>query len=147
MEDARKVAIGRFVLRSREHLAAVRPTRGVLGLETLFYADEVRSPDEVGAPAGEVPVSDRELTLARQLIDSLVTDWEPDRYRDSYRERVMELIESKARDEEMVVERPPVAPVVPDLMEALRASVEAARERRVATDGARRAKGRRSASP
>jgi DNA end-binding protein Ku len=147
MEDAGKVAIGRFVLRSREHLAAVRPTRGVLGLETLFYADEVRAAEEVGAPVGDAQVSERELKLAGQLIASLATEWLPDRYLDSYRERVLQLIESKARGEELVVEPTSVAPVVSDLMSALRASVEAARERRAATDGAPRAKSRRSASP
>jgi DNA end-binding protein Ku len=135
MEDAGKVAIGRFVLRSREHLAAVRPTRGVLGLETLFYADEVRAPEEVGAPIGDVQISKRELALARQLIESLATEWDLDRYRDSYRERVLELIEARARGEEMVVEEQvEPAPAVPDLMAALRKSVEAAKRRRAGTE-------------
>jgi DNA end-binding protein Ku len=148
MEDAGKVAIGRFVMRSREHLAAVRPMREILALETLFYADEVRSPQEVGAPPVHREVSERELKLARQLIDFLATEWQPDRYRDSYRERVLELIEAKARGEEMVVEQAPVAPVVPDLMAALRASVDAAKGRHAdGQEQQRTAKRRRSATP
>jgi DNA end-binding protein Ku len=138
MQDSGKVAIGRFVLRSREHLAAIRPREGVIGLETLYYADELRSPDEAGVPARDPKVSDRELAMARQLIESLATEWEPERYQDTYRSRVLDLIESKAAGTEFVVEAPAApAPEVPDLMAALKASVEAARDRR---------KGRASAS-
>jgi DNA end-binding protein Ku len=145
MEEAGKVAIGRFVMRSREHLAAVRPMRGVLALETLFYADEVRTAEDVGASTLDREVSVRELKLARQLIDFLATDWKPERYRDTYRDRVLELIESKARGEEMVVEQARSAPVVPDLMAALRASVDAAKDRRSGEED-RPAKRRRSAT-
>ncbi|HEX9235033.1 MAG TPA: Ku protein [Actinomycetota bacterium] len=130
MQDSGKVAIARFVLRTREHLAAVRPMDGVIGLETLFYADEVRPPAEIGLPLPAQRISERELTMARALVESLATAWEPERYRDTYRERVLELIEAKARGEELVIEAPPSPPAVPDLMAALRASVEAARQRR-----------------
>jgi DNA end-binding protein Ku len=148
MEDAGKVAIGRFVMRSREHLAAVRPMRGVLALETLFYADEVRAGEDVGASPPDREVSDRELKLAGQLIDFLAAEWQPERYRDTYRERVLELIEAKARGEEMVVDQAPVAPVVPDLMAALRASVDAAKGRHAdGQEQQRTAKRRRSATP
>jgi DNA end-binding protein Ku len=133
MADAGKVAIARFVLRSREHLAAIRPMEGVIALETLFYADEVRSPKEIGLPAGRPMVAERELAMARQLIESLVTEWDPARYADTYRERVLELIEAKARGEELVTAEPPSEPpAVPDLMAALKASVEAAKGRRAA---------------
>jgi DNA end-binding protein Ku len=143
MGDSEKVAIARFVLRSREHLAAIRPMEGVIALETLFYADEVRSPSEIGLPAAQSRVSDRELSMARQLIESLVTEWDPNRYGDSYRERVLELIQAKARGEELVIEEAPAQPpAVPDLMAALKASVEAAKGRRAAERGTRAEPGR-----
>lgn len=125
MEEAGKVAVGSFVLRTKEHLVAVRPMDGMLALETMFFADEVRGTEELGLPRTAAEVDQRQLRMARQLIDSLSTEWDPARYRDEYRERVLELIEAKAEGKEVVVEerREEGAPV--DLMEALRASVEA----------------------
>src|SRR5918996_499405 len=81
MEEAEKVAIGRFVMRTREYLVAVRPAEHVLMLETLYYADEVRDPKEVWVPSIEEP-SERELRLAHQFVESLGGGWEPDRHRD-----------------------------------------------------------------
>lgn len=133
MEDAGKVAIARFVLRTKQYLAAVRPARGVLVLETLFFADEVRDPqrdiDDVPDDAAEL--GERELRIATQLIDSLTSDWEPERYHDTYRERVLELIERKAEGDEIVVEHQAAeGGEVIDLMAALEASVAAARQER-----------------
>ena len=128
MEEAGQVGIGRFVLRTKEHLAAIRPRDGAIGLETLFYGDEVRPVDEFGNLPVRAEVSDREVAMARQLIDLLATEWDPTRYQDTYRERVMALIEGKVGDGELV-EEPEAAepPRVADLMAALKASVEAAR--------------------
>ncbi len=142
MEEAGYVAIGRFVLRTREHVAAVRPSNGTLMLETLFRSDEVRDPAELGLRSGEEP-SERELQVAVRLIDALATDWDPARYPDDYRERVLEMIRSKAGPAPDILPRPEgpeEEPAVFDLMEALKQSVEEARK-------ARRAEERKSTKP
>jgi DNA end-binding protein Ku len=130
MEDAGKVAIGRFVLRSRQQLCALRSSDDVLMLSTMLFGDEVNSPDrldELGALA-DVEASEREVTMARQLIESLAAPFEPERFRDEYRERVMELIERKAAGEEIAIQPTAEAPAeVPDLMAALEASLAAVR--------------------
>jgi DNA end-binding protein Ku len=127
MERAGKVGIARFVLRTKEYLAAIRPVGPAAVLETLFYADEVRPASELYLPVG-IEVSERELKVAGQLIGILATEWEPARYRDTYRERLLELLESKAAGRRVVVPEEPERPTaVPDLLAALRASVEAAR--------------------
>jgi DNA end-binding protein Ku len=126
MKESGKVAIARVVIRSKEHLVAVRPRDDVLTMETMLFADEVIPPDALDElPAdGKVKTSKRELDMARQLIDSLSGDFEPEKYRDEYRERVLELIERKAQGEEVVIEAPPEEPKkVPDLMAALEASI------------------------
>ena len=130
MEDSGKVAIARVVLRSKEHLVAIRPRSGVLAMETMLFADEVISPDSLDELSGdgEVATSDRELTMAKQLIDSLTSEFEPEKYRDEYRERVLDLIERKAQGETVVIEAPAEEPAkVPDLMAALEASIASAK--------------------
>ena len=99
MRESGKVAIARVVLRSKEQLVAIRPAPGdVLMMETMIFADEVVPPDEIDdLPVDEdLKASERELKMAQQLIDSLSSDFEPDKYRDEYREKVLELIERKA---------------------------------------------------
>jgi DNA end-binding protein Ku len=126
MKESGKVAIARVVLRSKENLVAIRPRDGVLTMETMLFSDEVIPPDDLDeAPEdGKRKTSKRELDMARQLIDSLSGDFEPDKYRDEYRERVLDLIERKAEGEEVVLEAPPEEPKkVPDLMAALEASI------------------------
>jgi DNA end-binding protein Ku len=125
MAELKKVAIGRIIMRSKERLVAIRPVDGVLCVETMRYADEVLSPQAVlpeGAEAAE-PTA-RELEMAEQLIEALAGDFEPEKYEDSYREQLMELIEKKAAGEEIVAE--PVVEEqgkVVDLMAALEASL------------------------
>jgi DNA end-binding protein Ku len=129
MQESDKVAVARVVLRSKEQLVAIRPARdGVLMMETMIFADEVVPTDEIDElpEAKELKVSDREVKMAQQLIDSLSSDFEPEKYRDEYREKVLELIERKAAGEEIAVQ--PEAPEpkkVPDLMAALEASLAA----------------------
>ena len=129
MQQAGKVAIARVVLRSKEQLVAIRPAPGgVLMMETMIFADEVIPPGALDdlPEADELKVSERELKMAQQLIDSLTTDFEPAKYQDEYREKVLELIERKAAGEEIAVQ--PEAPQpkkVPDLMAALEASLAA----------------------
>jgi DNA end-binding protein Ku len=132
MEDSGKVAVARVVLRSKEHLVAIRPREGALAMETMLFADEViaaESLEELAAADGDVQTSDRELAMANQLIESLASDFEPDKYRDEYRERVLDLIERKAQGETIVIEEPAAEPEkVPDLMAALEASIAGAKK-------------------
>jgi DNA end-binding protein Ku len=129
MRESGKVAIARVVLRTKENLVAIRPAPGnVLMMETMIFADEVVPPDEIEdlPEAKELKASERELQMAQQLIDSLSSDFEPEKYHDEYREKVLELIERKAAGEEIAVQ--PEAPEpkkVPDLMAALEASLAA----------------------
>lgn len=153
MRRASRVAIGRFVLRSRPHLVAIRPVEGALVLQTLFFSDEVREPKEVEGLPVLVEPDEREVEVAVTLIDLLAASWEPGRYRDEYRERVLELIRAKAQTEGAVVEAPlqpaPAGAGVEDLLAALRASVEALRAQRAqgsrrGREAAGRAPGRRA---
>jgi DNA end-binding protein Ku len=132
MEDSGKVAVARVVLRSKEHLVAIRPRDGALAMETMLFSDEVIPPEsleELAAGDGDVQTSDRELAMANQLIDSLASDFEPGKYRDEYRERVLDLIERKAQGETIVIEEPEAEPEkVPDLMAALEASIASAKK-------------------
>jgi DNA end-binding protein Ku len=143
MERSERVAIGRFVLRSREHLVLIRPTAGLLGLETLYFADEVRRGEGrwvAALAAVEAELSPRELDMAERLIEALGAEWDPAHYEDPYRERVLDLIRSRAPQEAPgPVEEEPAASVT-DLMAVLRASVDAAKEAR----GPRGRRGRRA---
>lgn len=147
MERAERVAIATFVMRSKQYLAAVRPQGDVLTLETMYFADEVRDPVE---EIDQLPVrhsfKSRDLDMAVSLIDSMSTEWDPTNYRDTYRDRVNELIEAKRRGEEVVTEGvPETAENVVDLMSALRASVEAAGKHRPGNAGTDRALATRKA--
>ena len=131
MREQGKVAIGRVVIRQKESLVAVRPiaTGEVLGLTTMIFADEVVDPstiDELDA-LEDVEAGQRELKMAQQLIESLSSDWDPEQYTDTYRERVLELIEKKAAGEEIAVQPAEEPKPVPDLMAALEASIKAAK--------------------
>ena len=128
MKDSERVGIARVVLRSKQYLCAVRPLGDALVLTTMNFADEVVDQQEIDDLPDHQEASDRELTMARQLIDTLTTAFEPDRYQDTYRERLMELIQAKAEGQELVVQ-PEAAPApVVDLMAALEASLAASRE-------------------
>ena len=133
MEDAGKVAVGTFVMRSKQYLAALRPVDGRLMLSTMAFADEVVDPagiDELG-DLDDVKLNAKELAMAEQLVQSLSADFEAERFRDSYREQVLELIAKKAAGEAFEAPEPAAAaPQVIDLMAALEASVKAAKEAR-----------------
>ena len=133
MEASGKVAIGRFVMRNKQYTAAIRAEEGRLVMSTLVYADEVIDPADIDELQGldSVEVNDKEVAMAEALVASLAGDFEPEKYRDEYREEVMALIQMKADGEEF--ELPEVAsekPKVVDLMAALEASVAAAKEAR-----------------
>lgn len=133
MEESNKVAIGRFVMRNKQYTAAIRAEEGRLIMSTLAYADEVLDPamiDEL-AELDDVTVSKKEVAMAESLVASLTAAFEPEKYRDEYREQVLDLIEIKASGEafelpETEVEKPKVV----DLMAALEASVAKAKEAR-----------------
>ena len=137
MRDAGRVAIARVVLRQKEHLVALRATEDVLIMATLVFADEVVSPstlDELGD--ADVPVTERELKVARQLIEMLSGPFVATDYRDDYREAVLALIERKVAGEQIAVAPPAPPPAAaPDLMAALQASVEAVGKYNARWDG------------
>jgi DNA end-binding protein Ku len=128
MREAGKVGIGRVVLRSKQQLCALRPTDEALTLTTMLFGDEVLAPDRIDEldALSEAEATARELTMAQQLIDSLSNEFDPTKYRDEYRERVLELIERKAAGEEIAVQPQTEEPApAPDLMAALEASLAA----------------------
>ena len=133
MRATGKVAIARVVIRSKEQLVALRPMGDVLGMATMIFADEVAPAErlEEVAEASEVKTTKRELEVAEQLVGSLAGDFEPDKYRDSYREQVLAMIERKAQGQEIAVQPAAEerATPAPDLMSALKASLEAVRAR------------------
>jgi DNA end-binding protein Ku len=130
MRRADRVAIGRFVMRTKQYLAAIRASGDALVLETMYFGDEVRDPADLDLPA-DVDLSDRELRIADQLIGSLTVGFDPMAYEDTYRERVLGLIDRKAKGEDVVVEeREERTDEVTDLMAALEASVTSIRDAR-----------------
>jgi DNA end-binding protein Ku len=131
MEKTGRVAIARVVIRSKEQLVAVRPMGVALGMATMLFPDEVLPAERVDeiAEAADAKTTQRELEIAKQLVESLAADFEPDKFRDNYREEVLQLIERKAEGKEIAVQPPheEVAAPAPDLMSALKASLDAVR--------------------
>jgi len=131
MRETGKVGIAKVVIRQKEALVALRPHGELLQMDTLIYFDEIVPQDRIDErPDDTVEITDRELQIAKQLVESLATDWEPGRYKDEYREKVLQLIEQKAAGEEIAVQSAAEeeAPV-PDLMSALKASLDAVKGR------------------
>jgi len=128
MVESRKVAIAKVVIRQKENLVAIRPMEGgVLGMSTMIFADEVVPADRLDDLPGDIETKEQEVEMARMLIDSLASDFEPEKYEDTYREEVLALIERKAEGKEIAVQpaaEEEAAPV-PDLMAALKASLDA----------------------
>jgi DNA end-binding protein Ku len=141
MRQTGKVAIARVVIRSKEQLVAIRPMGDALGMATMIFPDEVLPPERLDeiVDAAEVNTTKRELDIAEQLIDSLAGHFDSDKYRDTYREEVLALIERKAQGKAIAVQPAPeeVAAPAPDLMSALKASLDAVRAREGDSGGAR----------
>ncbi len=126
MEDQGKVALARVAIRAKETLAIVRTYKDrFLLLETMYWADEVRSGEELNVPR-EAELGERELAMAKTLIETLTADFEPAKYRSRQREAMAELIQKKIQGKEVVKQPEPRREVI-DLMEALRRSVEKAK--------------------
>jgi DNA end-binding protein Ku len=132
LKESGRVGIGRFVLRTKPHLVALRPMDRVLALETLYFGDEVR---DAGALVGRLDpgsVSQREIDISKQLVEALASEWDPSRFADEYREELLRMIAERTPER---VEEPDEEPVedagsrIKDLMETLRQSVEQAKAR------------------
>jgi DNA end-binding protein Ku len=149
MRETSRVAIARVVIRQKESLVAIRPLadHDVLEMATMLFADEIVDPERLDdIPAAEdVKTNKRELDIAKQLVESLAGEFEPEKYKDTYREAVLAMIEKKAAGEEIVMapEEEEAAPV-PDLMSALKASLDAVRERTGDEDGEDKPKRKRA---
>jgi DNA end-binding protein Ku len=124
LEETGRVAIAKIVIRNKQHLAAVRPLGDTLVLETMYYADEVRKPDEVPKPR----VQPAEVEMAKTLIENLAAKWDPGKYHDNYRNRLLDLLEKKAEGEPLPEPSQEKPGEVVDLMEALRQSVAATKK-------------------
>jgi DNA end-binding protein Ku len=144
MESSGKAAIARFVFRNKEHLSAIRASDGVLTLTTMRFHDEVVPPSDLddALPDKKPKVAKKEQQMAEQLIDSLSTEFEPDSYRDEYREQLLALIEQKAEGKEIVAPEAeePKATKAPDLMAALEESIAAVKDKGSSGDGKKAAK-------
>jgi DNA end-binding protein Ku len=153
MSETQRVAIGKVVMRQKEYLAAVRPLDGALALNTMLFADEIVPLDAIeGIPGRRTKVPPQQLKMAKQLIDSLTSEFEPEQYRDEYRGRVDQLIRRKAKGETVEVEEAPEKrATVVDLMDALRQSLEqpggsARRSTKKTKSASRRASSRKRSS-
>jgi DNA end-binding protein Ku len=141
MSDSELAAIAKFVMRDRQYLGALRVRDGVITLEQLHFADEIRPVDEI-KPKG-AKVDSRELKMAAQLIESFTSDWKPEQYEDTYRDALMKIIDAKRKGKEVRKAAPVEEEEPPDLLAALRASIERASrgQRRPEKTAARRRAG------
>jgi DNA end-binding protein Ku len=146
LEKTGRIAIAKFALRDRERLVSVRPLDGVLLLNTLHWPDEIRATDDLDLPEG-VSVSAKEIAMAETLVEAMATKFEPDEFKDEYKEAIEEIVKAKVQGKEDLIEAPEAAAetTVVDLMAALKASVERAKKeerapRRAARDRATESK-------
>jgi DNA end-binding protein Ku len=139
LQSAGMVGIGRFVLRTKPHLVAIRPLEKTLALETLFFGDEVRSPEEFAVRPVDIAVSDREVKTARQLIGAMAATWSPSAHADAYREELLTLLRSKSPAVPAPIVESTAVSEIGDLMAALRSSVDAAKQRQAKAAKSKRA--------
>ncbi len=127
LEETGMAAVGRFVLWNKENLCLVRAHEGALVLELLYYAEDIRSSREIVEAVAEIEVKEAELTMARQLVESLAGSFDPSEFRNTYREELRAMLERKLQGEEVVRPEPVAQAPVVDLMEALKQSIAAAK--------------------
>jgi DNA end-binding protein Ku len=128
MQDAGMAAVGKFVLWGKENLCLIRPLGESLVLETLYFAEDIRPRAEIDEAVEETDVKDPELAMARQLVESLVGDFDPEDYENEYRNELRAMLEAKLAGQEIARPEPaPEAPVI-DLMDALKQSVAQAQQ-------------------
>jgi DNA end-binding protein Ku len=127
LEESKKVGIAKVVIKTRQYLAGVKPEDGVLALELMHFADELADPEKLHVPK-KTEVGKREMTMAKSLIDSMSSKWNPEKYKDDYREALMEVIEEKVEaGGKEIEEKPKKAPKptkVIDLVSVLQKSLE-----------------------
>ena len=121
LEETGKVGIAKVVIRNKQHLAAVRPYEGTLVLETMYYADEVRKPEQGD---GKVELKKPEVEMAKSLVENLSESFDPAKYDDTYRKELLELLRAKAKGKKLPEPKEEEGGEVVDLMAALRESVE-----------------------
>jgi DNA end-binding protein Ku len=131
LEQTGRVAIAKVVIRNKQHLAAIRPVNDTLVLETMYYADEVRQPEDAPTPQVRAP----EVEMAKTLIENLAGKWDPAKYHDRYRSELLELLRKKAKGQKLPEPSSEQEGEVVDLMEALRQSVAATKKRGRAAAG------------
>ena len=125
MEDSELAGVAKFVMRDKQHLGALRIRDGVITLEQLYFADEIRPTDEL--KPSRARVSQQELEMAGRLIESFTTEWKPEKYKDTYRDELCAIIRAKRKGEEIHA-APELAEEEPaDLLTALRESIERSR--------------------
>jgi DNA end-binding protein Ku len=148
LEETGKVAVAKIALRDREHLCALQPADGLMLMNTLHWPDEIRSTEGLKGLDGDVKVNPKELQMAMSLVESLAEEtFDPSRYQDDYHDALMKVVNAKVEGEEIVAApEPEAAPKVMDLMEALKASVEAAKKQRADKAPAKKPAARRKAS-
>src|SRR5438874_13399323 len=129
LEETGKVAIAKVVIRNKQHLAAVRPVGDTLVRETMYYADEVRQPEEAPKPQVRQP----EVEMAKTLIENLAAKWDPEKYHDRYRNELLDLLQKKAKGQKLPEPSQDEGGEVVDLMEALRQSVAATKKKRASS--------------
>jgi DNA end-binding protein Ku len=144
MEESGMAAVGKFVLWGKENLCLIRARDGALMLETLFFAEDVRSKKEIEAVVGETAVAEAELQLAGQVISSLSGEWTPEDFANDYREDLKRMLEEKLAGHEIVAPEPEVETPVIDLMDALRRSVADVQDRNAKNEKAAPKSGSRS---
>ena len=121
LDETGKVGIAKVVIRNKQHLAALRPYEGLLVLETMYYADEIRKPESVD---GRTNLREAEVDMAKSLVENLSEPFEPGKYDDTYRKELLELIRAKAKGKKLPEPKDEEDGEVVDLMAALRESVE-----------------------
>ena len=128
MQEAEMAAVGKFVLWGKENLCLIRPLGDSLALETLYFAEDIRSREEIDDAVGETKVKNEELAMARQLVDSLVGQFDPEDYENEYRGDLREMLEAKLEGKEITRPEPVTTAPVVDLMDALKQSVAQAQK-------------------
>lgn len=135
MEETGKIAVAKISIRNKEALAVIRGYREYLVLETIFYPDEIRDTAQLPGFDKGIKLHENEIKMARELIENLATEFDPQKYDDNYRKKLLDLIHAKIEGQEIIVPDVPSQGKVVDLMEALKASVEMARKTAGSNDG------------
>jgi DNA end-binding protein Ku len=145
MLETGKIAVAMITLRTKESMAVVRSYGNILSLSTMFFPDEVRPLTEIPDMPREMEIREKELEMAKELIDNLTAPFEADKYHDHYRERLLKVIQARVEGKEVVIAPSPEREKVVDLLEALRASVERTQDKKGKTKA--KGQGRRKIPP